>query len=66
MNEKTLSVIQDALSHAMDTIATLACDNYPHTPFEDKEIGELYYELAFRYVQISEKIKAIRQGQEVA
>lgn len=63
MTEKTLRVIQSAINHTMHTIEALACEDYPHTHFEDKEIGELYYELAFRYVQISDKIKAMK-GEE--
>lgn len=63
MTEKTLQVIQSAINHTMHTIEALACEDYPHTPFEDKEIGELYYELVYRSVVIGEKIKESGQDE---
>lgn len=63
MTEKTLHVIQSAINHTMHTIEALACEDYPRTPFEDKEIGELYYELVYRSVVIGEKIKESGQDE---
>lgn len=38
LDKKSLFVIQNALWHACDTIKYLACENYPNTDFQDKDL----------------------------
>lgn len=64
MTEKHLIVIRDSIQHAINTIETLARENYPCANFEDEEIGKMYYELIYWVVVVNQKIEAIRQEQK--
>lgn len=55
MTQKDISVIQNAINHAADTISLLACEDYPHTPFEDRDFEEAYYTLIRTSIAIQEK-----------
>lgn len=66
MTQKHLIVIQDAIRHTMNTIEALTSEDYPSTPFEDREIRDMYYRLVKMSLAIGKKITEISQGQETA
>lgn len=66
MTQKHLIVIQDSIRHTMNTIETLASEDYPNTPLEDRDVQDMYYHLVKMSLDISKKIKEISQGQEIA
>lgn len=66
MTQKHLIVIQDSIRHTMNTIETLTSEDYPSTPFEDREIRDMYYHLVKMSLAIGKKITEISQEQETA
>lgn len=55
MTQKEIFVIQNAITHAAATISILACENYPHTAFEDRDFEDAYYNLVKMSIAIREK-----------
>ena len=45
MDIKSLTVIRTAIRSAQDIIEEIACEDYPHTPFEDKDLSDIFYQL---------------------
>lgn len=66
MTQKHLIVIQDSIRHTMNTIEALTSEDYPSTPFEDREIQDMYYHLVKMSLAIGKKITEISQGKETA
>lgn len=62
MDKKSLEVIQNAIWHVKDTISTLACEDYPVTPFVDDDLREMYYGLNDMSIKLTEKIKALEES----
>lgn len=59
MDIKSLTVIRTAIGSAQDIIEELACEDYPHTPFEDKDLRDTFYQLNSMGMALTEKIKSM-------
>lgn len=57
MDKKSLIAILHSIRHARDIVQTMACDNYPDTPFYDSDISRMFYELNTMCVTLSKKVK---------
>lgn len=59
MDIKSLAVIRTAIRSAQDIIEELACEDYPNTPFEDKDLSDIFYQLNSMGIALTEKIKSM-------
>ena len=59
MDIKSLTVIRTAIRSAQDIIEELACEDYPNTPFEDKDLSDIFYQLNSMGMALTEKIKSM-------
>lgn len=59
MDIKSLTVIHTAIRSAQDIIEEIACEDYPHTPFEDKDLRDIFYQLNSMGMVLTEKIKSM-------
>lgn len=57
MDKKKLEIIQDGIWHVKNTISTLCCENYPMTPFEDDDLGKMFYDLTCMSILLRKKIQ---------
>lgn len=58
MTIKELKSIRSAIRHAKQLIQELACEDYPFTEFEDKDLSDMFYELNDMCVAFTAKIEA--------
>lgn len=59
MDIKSLTVIRTAIRSAQDIIEELACEDYPHTPFKDEDLSDIFYQLNSMGIALTEKIKSM-------
>ena len=59
MDIKSLTVIRTAIRSAQDIIEEIACEDYPHTPFKDKDLSDIFYQLNSMGMALTEKIKSM-------
>lgn len=59
MDIKSLTVIRTAIRSAKYIIEELACEDYPYTPFEDKDLSDMFYQLNSMVMALTEKIKSM-------
>lgn len=59
MDIKSLTVIRTAIRSAQDIIEEIACEDYPHTPFEDKDLSDMFYQLNSMAMALTEKIESM-------
>lgn len=59
MDIKSLTVIRTAIRSARDIIEEIACEDYLHTPFEDKDLSDIFYQLNSMAMALTEKIKSM-------
>lgn len=57
LSKKELEIIRDAIWHVKNTISTLDCKDYPMTPFEDDDLGKMFYDLNDMVLLIGQKIR---------
>lgn len=61
MTVKDLRVIYDAIWNAKSAIENLACENYPHTPFIDSRLNDMFYELNSMNVKLSAMMEEMKE-----
>lgn len=63
MVKSHLRAILCAINSAQETVGTLACENYPFTPFCDDDFREMFYQLNDMSLKIHEKIEQASKEQ---
>ena len=61
MDIKSLTVIRTAIRSASDIIEELACEDYPNTPFEDKDLRDMFYQLNIMAAALTEKMESMER-----
>lgn len=61
MDIKSLTVIRTAIWSAKDIIEELACEDYPHTPFKDEDLSDIFYQLNSMAVTLTEKMESMER-----
>ena len=61
MDIKSLTVIRTAIRSARDIIEELACEDYPYTPFEDKDLRDIFYQLNSVEMALTEKMESMER-----
>ena len=61
MDIKSLTVIRTVIWNARDIIEELACEDYPNTPFEDKDLCDMFYQLNDMAIALTEKMKSMER-----
>lgn len=64
MTVKELKVIHEALWAACRIVENLACENYPHTEFEDDDFRRMFYELNDMCIMVSNKEEELQERKE--
>lgn len=62
MTVKELNCIYSSVWNAKEIIENLACENYPYTEFEDKQMRKMFYDLNRMCITINRKIKAAEKA----
>ena len=64
MDIKSLTVIRTAIWSAKDIIEELACEDYPHTPFKDEDLSDIFYQLNSMGIALTEKMESMELRDE--